>query len=146
LALALELRGAREQALVKLHLAVRAARMGGIVAPFLEQGRALLPLLMLLARPGRPGMGDLAEREFLDAVIRRLHVADPAGTPLLSEREHEIVQLLAAGMNNKLMARDLGISPETVRFHLKSIYEKFGVSDRRVVVELAQQRGLLHGR
>ncbi|WP_420242717.1 LuxR C-terminal-related transcriptional regulator [Roseiterribacter gracilis] len=141
LALALDAQGARDQALIKLHLAVRAAQKGSIVAPFLEQGRALLALLMQLARPGRPGMD--GERGFLDIIIRRLHEADPAGAPLLSEREQEIVQLLAAGMNNKLMARDLGISPETVRFHLKSIYEKFGVSDRRIVVELAQQRGLV---
>ncbi|MDB5368150.1 MAG: regulatory protein LuxR [Rhodospirillales bacterium] len=146
LALALDAKGARDQALIRLHQAVRAARQGAILAPFLEQGRALLPLLMMLARPGRPGMSDAGERTFLDSIIRSLHALGGTGAPLLSEREHEIVQLLAAGKNNKLMARDLGISPETVRFHLKSIYEKFGVSDRRVVVELAQQRGLLNGR
>jgi LuxR family transcriptional regulator, maltose regulon positive regulatory protein len=142
LALTHEAQGARDRALARLHQAVRLARKGPIQAPFLEQGRALLPLLMQLARPSRPGMDD-EDRTFLDAVMRSLHAVDASGTPLLSEREHEVVMLLAAGKNNKLMARDLGISPETVRFHLKSIYEKFGVSDRRVVVELAQQRGLL---
>jgi DNA-binding CsgD family transcriptional regulator len=51
--------------------------------------------------------------------------------------------LLVAGTNNKLIARSLRISPDTVRFHLKKIYEKFGVSDRRLVADLARERGLL---
>ncbi|MNF05784.1 Response regulator protein VraR [compost metagenome] len=54
---------------------------------------------------------------------------------LLSERELEILQLLAQALPNKKIARALGLSPETVKWHLSNIYGKLGVSSRDEAVE-----------
>lgn len=48
----------------------------------------------------------------------------------LSEREAEVLQLLAQALPNKKIARTLGLSPETVKWHLKKIYGKLGVASR----------------
>ncbi|WP_277187899.1 LuxR C-terminal-related transcriptional regulator [Caballeronia sp. BR00000012568055] len=52
------------------------------------------------------------------------------GIEALSERESRVVGLLAQALPNKKIARTLGISPETVKWHLKNIYGKLGVSSR----------------
>ncbi|MCY1217291.1 transcriptional regulator EpsA [compost metagenome] len=49
---------------------------------------------------------------------------------MLSEREREILQLLAQAMSNKKIARILNVSAETVKWHLKNIYAKLGVGGR----------------
>lgn len=56
----------------------------------------------------------------------------PAGTLVepLSEREIEVVNMLAQTMPNKKIARALGLSPETVKWHLSQIYSKLGVNSR----------------
>jgi LuxR family maltose regulon positive regulatory protein len=56
--------------------------------------------------------------------------APPTGAETLSEREARVVGLLAQALPNKKIARTLGISPETVKWHLKNIYGKLGVSSR----------------
>ena len=56
--------------------------------------------------------------------------APPATIDTLSERETRIVGLLAHALPNKKIARMLGISPETVKWHLKNVYSKLGVSSR----------------
>jgi LuxR family maltose regulon positive regulatory protein len=48
----------------------------------------------------------------------------------LSDRESEIMRLLGQAMPNKKIARTLGLSPETVKWHLKNIYGKLGVASR----------------
>lgn len=50
--------------------------------------------------------------------------------PLLSDREREIVQLVASGLRNKEIGEKLFISEQTVKNHLHNIFEKLGVSDR----------------
>ncbi|QUN32794.1 IS630 family transposase (plasmid) [Cupriavidus sp. KK10] len=50
--------------------------------------------------------------------------------PVLSEREREILNLVAQAMPNKKIAMVLGLSAETVKWHLKNIYAKLGVSGR----------------
>ncbi|RWU17157.1 helix-turn-helix transcriptional regulator [Pseudomonas alkylphenolica] len=53
-----------------------------------------------------------------------------SGMEPLSEREIEVVRLLAQALPNKKIARALGLSPETVKWHLSHIYSKLGVSSR----------------
>lgn len=66
-------------------------------------------------------------------------VAQPAGTAaidsLLNDREMEVVHLLAQAMPNKKIARALGLSPDTIKWHLKNIYAKLDVNGRDEVVE-----------
>lgn len=65
------------------------------------------------------------------------------GDVLLSERETEVLQLLAKGYVNKEIALKLGISPATVGSHIKNLYRKLAVHSRVQVVRAAQERGLL---
>lgn len=62
---------------------------------------------------------------------------------MLTERELEVLQLAAKGERNKEMAYKLGITERTVKAHLQSIYQKFGVDSRAAAVAVAAQRGLL---
>jgi len=62
---------------------------------------------------------------------------------LLSERETEVLKLVAQGYVNKEIAQRLGISPATVSSHIKNLYRKLAVHSRVQVVRVAQERGLL---
>ena len=48
----------------------------------------------------------------------------------LSRKERQILESLATGMSNKELSRELGISPNTVKFHLSNLYEKLSVKNR----------------
>jgi DNA-binding NarL/FixJ family response regulator len=61
----------------------------------------------------------------------------------LSERELEVLRLVASGSTNREAARQLFISEATVKTHLLHIYEKLGVRDRASAVAAGYQRGLL---
>ncbi|HEX4885317.1 MAG TPA: response regulator transcription factor [Casimicrobiaceae bacterium] len=58
------------------------------------------------------------------------HLATPEGLEKLTEREREVVSLIAQGMHNKAIAAELGITDHTVRHHLTAIFAKLGVADR----------------
>ena len=64
----------------------------------------------------------------------------PAG---LSAREVEVLKLVARGMTNAQIARELFISPRTVNAHLGSVYHKIGYSTRAEATRFASERGLL---
>ncbi|MBX3005562.1 MAG: response regulator transcription factor [Anaerolineales bacterium] len=61
----------------------------------------------------------------------------------LTERELDVLQLLAEGMANKQIALQLNISEHTVKFHSSSIYAKLGVTNRTEAVRRAARLGLL---
>ena len=63
---------------------------------------------------------------------------------LLSEREHEILGLLNHGLANKEIARSVGVSEATVKFHLRNLYGKLGVNSRVMALAVARQQRLLH--
>jgi DNA-binding NarL/FixJ family response regulator len=67
------------------------------------------------------------------------HAADDS----LSEREIEVLSLIAAGNSNKLVADQLAISEDTVKGHVKSILSKLGVNDRTHAVTAALKRGII---
>jgi DNA-binding NarL/FixJ family response regulator len=68
------------------------------------------------------------------------------GEPLvepLTPRELQVLALVADGLANKGIARSLGVSDETVKFHLGSVFGKLGASNRTDAVRQALRRGLI---
>jgi DNA-binding NarL/FixJ family response regulator len=61
----------------------------------------------------------------------------------LTTREREVLELVAAGLPNKAIARELGISEHTAKFHVGSLLAKLGAGSRTEAVTIATRRGLL---
>jgi DNA-binding NarL/FixJ family response regulator len=61
----------------------------------------------------------------------------------LSAREREVLALVAAGISNKGIARELQVSPNTVKFHIAAILEKLDAATRAEAVVAALRRGEL---
>ena len=70
-------------------------------------------------------------------------LASHAGDDALSQREIEVLSLIAAGNSNKLIADHLAISEDTVKGHVKSILSKLGVNDRTHAVTVGLKRGII---
>ncbi|MGB3305088.1 MAG: response regulator transcription factor [Thermomicrobiales bacterium] len=134
--------------------------------PLVWLGRPTLDLQRVVA--GRPGgvIAPNAESETLIAAIRAaaagLLVQDPAqgadtmhaenggtysspmmGESFLSPREREVLALVASGLPNKAIARELGISDHTVKFHVSSLLTKLGAGSRTEAVTVATRMGVL---
>jgi DNA-binding NarL/FixJ family response regulator len=90
------------------------------------------------------------EAIFSPAIARRLmeFFASPAPTrsplmfPELSEREHEILALIAQGCKNPEIAQRLVLSPKTIRNHVSNIFSKLQVADRAEAIIRARDAGL----
>jgi non-specific serine/threonine protein kinase len=88
--------------------------------------------------------------EVAQALPQQAVVPDGAQSPeqtsqqpsLLTEREREVLRLVAQGCSNKAIARQLFLSPSTVNHHLTSVFTKLGVNTRAQAVAEAAQRGL----
>lgn len=77
--------------------------------------------------------------QLLVSTLSRVQAAEKLTTPsawreLVSKREAEVVEAVAAGASNKLVAKQLAISERTVKAHLSAIFEKLGVKDRLKLV------------
>ncbi len=92
----------------------------------------------------------------LDAALRAVSVglrvslpappgfdAAEATRPLLTPRELEILACLGEGMSNKGVARKLGISAHTVKFHLEAVFSKLDATSRAEAVAKGLRRGLI---
>ena len=82
------------------------------------------------------------ERVIPNAVAARL--AEFPERSDLTERELEVLKLVARGLSNKEVARAIGRTDETVKIHLKNVFAKLGVADRTEAVTVALTRGLIH--
>jgi DNA-binding NarL/FixJ family response regulator len=69
--------------------------------------------------------------------------ADGQDGDLLTPREKEVLQLLAQGLPNKQIAQRIGISENTVKYHISSVYSKLGASNRTEAVRLGAHRGII---
>jgi DNA-binding NarL/FixJ family response regulator len=74
------------------------------------------------------------------APLRR---ATPGDSPALTQRELEVLRLVAAGAPNSRIAAQLWITEQTVKFHLSKVYRKLGVSNRTAASHHAYVHGLL---
>ncbi|MCY1425353.1 HTH-type transcriptional regulator MalT [compost metagenome] len=136
-----------------------AARAQMIAALRLGHQLGLLRSLLSVSHRVPKMLARLLEDEHMDPVlgfyVQRLLAASEqagqgAGTDTapaaaignLSDRESEVLALLAHAMPNKKIARALGVSPETVKWHLKNIYGKLGVSGRDEAIARMRDLGL----
>ena len=74
---------------------------------------------------------------------RRAPAQTPAGLDELTPREHEVLQLIAAGLTNLEIANRLQLSPFTAKTHVSRILTKLGARDRVQLVVLAYQSGIV---
>ena len=69
--------------------------------------------------------------------------ASEAGANPLSERERVVLEAVARGLSNREIGRQLWISEQTVKFHLRNIYRKLGISSRTEAARYAYRTGLV---
>ncbi|MCC7361238.1 MAG: response regulator transcription factor [Anaerolineales bacterium] len=88
--------------------------------------------------------GSLLQPVVASKLIRRMAQppAEPAADPL-TERELEVLRLLAQGKANKEIAAALHISERTVKFHVSAIFTRLGAGNRTEAARFAVQRGLI---
>jgi len=129
--------GDEVRALSALRDAMAQAEPEGYVRTFIAEGS---PMTALLESAVAHGINPRYARRLLDSGsrARKQPLADP-----LSDRELEVVRLLATDLSGPDMARELVVGLSTVRSHTKSIYAKLGVNSRRAAVRRAEELGLL---
>jgi DNA-binding NarL/FixJ family response regulator len=66
----------------------------------------------------------------------------PAGAAALSERETAVLEAVARGLSNREVGRQLWISEQTVKFHLRNVYRKLGISSRTEAARYAYRTGV----
>ena len=154
-ALAYQMCHQEKQALDALLQAVRLAEPEGYIRSFVDEGAPMETLLSQL----RQEQGKARPTPYLDTVLAAFpqqnkeyaHQPKRAGEhskaqPLrepLSEREREVLQLLARGASNLEIAQELVIVVDTVKRHVSHIFAKLGVQNRVQAVRRAQELGLL---
>ena len=128
-------------------LQIGAAR--GLCMVFVDAGRPLLALLKGLyyaPETNDPRLSNL--RPYIATLLRftaqvNIEVSSTITSRPLSHREIGILQMIADGMSNKRIARSLGIAPETVKSHAKSIFVKLATRTRAQAVARAEAIGFL---
>ncbi|HNM85758.1 MAG TPA: response regulator transcription factor [Mycobacterium sp.] len=104
-----------------------------------ESTRADIVAAVLNCARGRDVISPALAAGLAGEIRRR---AEPSG-PVLSPREREILNLIAAGNTIPAMASQLFLAPSTVKTHVQRLYEKLEVGDRAAAVAEAMRRGLL---
>jgi len=154
-ALAYQMDGEETVALSILSEAVHLAEPEGYIRSFVDEGARMAALLSRLRQEQRKA----GPTPYLDTVLAAFpqqyvrhephpgRVTEPAIAQLLqdplSERELEVLRLLARGASNQEIARQLTIAVDTVKHHVSQILSKLGVKNRLQAVRQARALGLL---
>ena len=130
-------------------LVVSAFTDSGIVYQALETGAAgflskearreqILDAVLACARGESVVPSDIAA-----GLVSEIRLRKHDDRPALTQREHEILRLIAAGKSLPEIAKELYLGLTTVKTHVQHLYEKLGVSDRAAAVASAMRRGLI---
>ncbi|GAA5529071.1 LuxR C-terminal-related transcriptional regulator [Herpetosiphon gulosus] len=141
-ALAQQQQGQKAQANRSLQAALALAEPGGLIRIFIDEG---LPLKQLLRELIGRGLGNAYARQILAAYAQVPFIPNPQTALIepLSERELEVLGLIAAGLANQAIADQLYLSLYTVKAHVRNIYAKLSVNRRTLAVAKAQELDIL---
>lgn len=109
---------------------VRAMRLGARGVVLKQSASDLLVKSIRKVNEGEIWLDNRMTAEVIDAFKKSSESGQRREKPLLSDREKEIVQLVAQGFRNREIGEKLFISEQTVKNHLHNIFDKLGVSDR----------------
>ncbi len=109
---------------------VRAMRLGARGVVLKQSASDLLLKSIRKVNDGEIWLDNRMTAEVIDAFKKSSESGQRREKPLLSDREKEIVQLVAQGFRNREIGEKLFISEQTVKNHLHNIFDKLGVSDR----------------
>jgi LuxR family transcriptional regulator, maltose regulon positive regulatory protein len=123
-----------ETAAMHLRAALEITSQNGATQPYVDLAPNITGLLVRLGAEPAPPQVALHRRLVLRALESRQDTA-PTLWESLSDRERDILLALAAQPTTKAVARALGLSPETVKHHLKRIFAKLGVHSRSEALE-----------
>ena len=152
-ALAYQTQGDMNQALAVLGKALKLAEKGGAVRIFLDEGEPMAELLDAFSRQSSTVNG-----EFLDSLREGFRATQMQAEPNiiedriakngdlldpLSDRELEVLRLLAAALSYREIAEELFVSINTVKAHTKNIYSKMGVHGRMQAAQRAKELHLI---
>ena len=87
--------------------------------------------------------GSLLQPAIASKILQQLNKPGGANEETLTDREDQVLDLLAHGKSNQAIAVALTITERTVKFHVSSIMSKLGAHNRTEVVSIAAQRGLI---
>jgi len=136
--------GCSSESIQALTQALRIGAAGGYVRVFVDEGEAMKNLLAQAQR----SMKDEALRAYitrlLDAFEKSIAVDQSSLIEPLTEREVEVLTLIAQGLSNPEIAEKLVLSVGTVKTHVKHIYGKLGVDDRVKAAGMARELGLIN--
>jgi LuxR family maltose regulon positive regulatory protein len=148
-ALALQAQSDVAQAMTALERALSLAEPGGYVRIFVDEGPPMARLLCQAAARGIAPeytgrlLAAFPDSEFEPAVSSKTQKLKPQMVEPLSERELEVLQLIAEGFSNREIAQKLFLSVSTVKVHTYNIYSKLGVHSRTQAVAKARALGVL---
>jgi len=138
------------QALDALNQALILAEPEGYIRTFIDAGQPIAELLQRMM-PIFAGVEGGRMKQYVNKLLKAFDDKDSHPSALilqpliepLSDRELEVLQLMAGGMSNPEIAERLVITPGTVKVHVHNIYGKLGVSGRVKAVTQAKELGLL---
>ena len=151
-----QLRGRGNAARRSLRTALQLAQPGGYLRCFVDEGETVLQLLReeyrLLMQGSAPASAQLdGYRLFIEQILQafgtdlqRSSAVVYKAPEALTGREREILAFLANGASNRELAERVFVSENTVKFHLRNIYQKLSVSTRSQAVGTARELGLIH--
>jgi LuxR family maltose regulon positive regulatory protein len=134
--------GRQEQALARLEQALHLAAPEGYCRAFLDEGPVIVDLLSRVRQVAPTFVDRVLESAGAGGGQRAISHA-PALIEPLSEREMEILRLIAAGRSNPEIADLLYLSLNTIKWHVKNLYGKLGVGSRIEAAARAQELDLL---
>lgn len=121
---------------------LKAVAVSGYVQPLVEEGETFLPFLHDALEQNHLAPDS---RHHAQDLLDRLHVpsVQESRPPRLTSREREVLRELGRGFSDKIIARELGLTENTVKYHLKNVYAKFQVKNRTEAVHKGYHFGYL---
>ncbi len=129
--------GKQDAAVAAFETALSPSLFEGIKRPFIDEGEALARMIDDQTDASEGRRGNRLRDRFLAEVCMAIEGgwrAPHAGGDSLTAREREILRYLVQGRSNREIAEAVAVSVNTVKFHLKNIFDKFGVTNRKDAV------------